>query len=107
MGLRQRGLRVATGMPLVPIIVIAGLIFPVGAEVALDGSLSFREFEDRTDYCDDERETSCGIMFACKGEGEDDDCLLPVTEEIIPICLFGCWPSALLPVLSDDVHRVT
>ena len=67
MGLRQRGLRVATGMPLVPIVVIAGLIFPVGAEVVLDGSLSFREFEDRTDYCDDEGKVSRGIMFGLQG----------------------------------------
>lgn len=74
-------------MPLVPIVVFAGLTFSVGTEAVLGGSLNFHEFEDKTDYCDDEGEVSCGIMFACKDECEDDDCLLPVS--------------------SDDVHRVT
>lgn len=95
-------------MPLALIIVVfAGLPFSVGTEVILEGSLNFDEFEDKTDYCNDEGEVWYGIMFARKDECEDDDCLLPGTEEVIPICLYGCWSGALLPVLSDDIHRVT
>lgn len=94
-------------MSLVPIVVFAGLIFSVGVKVVLGGSLGFHEIEDKTDYCNDEGKVSCGIMFACKDEYEDDDCLLPVTEEVMPICLYGCWSGTLVPVLSDDVHRVT
>ena len=107
MGLRRRRLSVAARMLLALIVVFAELTYSVETEAVLDGSLSFHEFEDRMDYGDEEGEISYGIKFACKDEGEDDDCPLPVTEEVISICLYGCWSGALLPVLSDDVHRVT
>ncbi len=107
MGLRRRRLSVAARMLLVPIVVFAGLTYSVGTEVVPDGSLNFDGLEDKSDFYNGEGEISYGIMFACKDEGEDDDCLLPVAEEVISICLYGCWSGALLPVLSDDVHRVT
>lgn len=62
-------------MPLVPIVVFAGLTYSVGTEIVLDGSLRNHEFEDKSDLCSDEGDVSCGTMFARKDKCEDDDCL--------------------------------
>lgn len=80
-------------MPLALIIVVfAGLPFSVGTEVILEGSLNFDEFEDKTDYCNDEGEVWYGIMLARKDECEDDDCFCRERRKLFPSACTDAGP---------------
>ncbi len=92
MSMRKRYLSVSAGVVLALLVVFASLTFSVESDAVAPGNLKYYEFEDKDGYCDDEDEAPCDKLMACRDECEEGDYCCPdtVTEEVTPICLWGC-----------------
>ena len=94
MSLKQRALSVAAGVSLALIVIFAGSAFQTGTEAVTPGELKYYEYEHLPGWCSDPVETSCGMMFSCLDECQDDDDCCPETvkKEYDGVCMYGCDP---------------